>query len=60
MFDWDMDSQVAIAKYIRKSWETAPLKTLIHQETLPGHTAVPEDSSDDVWKQWLITHCESH
>jgi predicted Zn-dependent protease len=60
MLDYDMESQIAIAKYIRKSWETAPLKTLIQQETLAGYTAVPEGASNDVWKQWLVTHCDFH
>nr|BBE38580.1 FAD-dependent glucose dehydrogenase [Aspergillus bisporus]BBE38581.1 FAD-dependent glucose dehydrogenase [synthetic construct] len=60
MFDWDTDSQVAIAKYIRKSWETAPLKTLIQDETLPGYGAVPQGASDDEWKQWLISTYRSN
>lgn len=60
MLDWDMQTQIAIAKYKRKSWETAPLKNSIQQENLPGYTAVPEGASGNVWKQWLVTHCKSY
>ncbi|KAF9894019.1 hypothetical protein FE257_008991 [Aspergillus nanangensis] len=52
MLDWDMDSYVAIAKYIRRSIESYPLRTLVKEAT-PGTQAVPH-GSDESWKNWIL------
>ncbi|PYH94523.1 alcohol oxidase [Aspergillus ellipticus CBS 707.79] len=58
-FDWDIDSTIAIAKYIRKTLQTAPLKDLIAVETSPG-AAVATDAEESVWEDWLLTEYRSN
>ncbi|KAI9923923.1 hypothetical protein ASPWEDRAFT_38604 [Aspergillus wentii DTO 134E9] len=53
MFGWDISSQVGIAKYIRRIFQTAPLKQLVQTETAPGFEAVPQGASEDVWADWV-------
>ncbi|BDD63465.1 hypothetical protein MAP00_008350 [Monascus purpureus] len=54
MFDYDMDIHVSIAKFIRRIFETEPMRGLIQEETAPGFSAVAQNSSDDAWKNWLL------
>ncbi|KKA20115.1 Glucose oxidase [Rasamsonia emersonii CBS 393.64] len=52
MFDWDVQQQIGTAKFIRNLYKTAPLSSLVKNETEPG-SAVPEGASDSVWEAWL-------
>lgn len=58
MFDWDVQQQVSIGKFVRKLHHTSPLSSIIQTETDPG-TAVPEGASDSVWAAWLKKTCKS-
>ncbi|KAL1963327.1 hypothetical protein VTN77DRAFT_8448 [Rasamsonia byssochlamydoides] len=53
MFDWDVQQQISIAKFIRNFYKTAPLSGILQTETKPGTSAVREGASDGVWAEWL-------
>lgn len=57
MQDWDVISQVAGARFIRKFKDTEPLKSVLGGETSPGLAVVPENATDDVWAEWLSSTC---
>lgn len=57
MFDWDVQQQIGAVKFIRNTYKTAPLNSVIKNETRPG-TAVPEGASDSVWEAWLKETCK--
>lgn len=57
MFDWDVQQQIGTAKFIRNLYKTAPLSSLVKNETEPG-SAVPEGASDSVWEAWLKETCK--
>ncbi|RAL12634.1 GMC family oxidoreductase [Aspergillus homomorphus CBS 101889] len=54
MFDWDLDSQIAVAKYIRDSFAAAPLGHLVKGMATPAPDVVAQDASDAEWKAWLF------
>ncbi|KAJ5885960.1 glucose oxidase [Penicillium subrubescens] len=51
---------VATAFIAQAEYRSHKRLPVAEQETLPGYTAVPEGASDDVWKQWLVTHYRSN
>ena len=53
MFDSDLAAQVAIAKFVRKVYGTAPFSATIGGELLPGLATVPANATDDEWGAWL-------
>ncbi|KAH1397656.1 hypothetical protein KXW21_005269 [Aspergillus fumigatus] len=53
LLDWDIQLQVAIAKFIRRMFRSAPLEGMIEEESRPGLSAVPGDAADEVWGNWL-------
>ncbi|KAE8372289.1 putative glucose oxidase [Aspergillus bertholletiae] len=53
LFEWDIQIQIAMSKFLRRIWSTGDLHNLIQNETLPGFTEVPEDASDEVWEKWV-------
>ncbi|KFY74509.1 hypothetical protein V499_05464 [Pseudogymnoascus sp. VKM F-103] len=54
LVDFDVDVQVAIAKWTRKFWETPPIQGLA-TETSPGFDALPKDASYEQWANWVKT-----
>ncbi|PWY96131.1 alcohol oxidase [Aspergillus sclerotioniger CBS 115572] len=59
-FDWDLDSQIEVSKYIRKTFESAPLSDIVVEETTPGFSDVAADASEEVWTEWLFTQYRSN
>ena len=53
MFESDVQAQIAIAKFVRKVFSTAPLSASVGGEVAPGSATVPEDATDEVWSEWL-------
>lgn len=58
MFQSDLKAQIAVAKFIRKAFMTAPLKDFVGQEYAPGTEHVPENASDAVWESWIKSNCK--
>lgn len=56
LVDFDIDVQVAIAKWTRKFWETPPIQGLAI-EMSPGFDALPKDASYEQWANWVKTTC---
>ncbi|KAL1643757.1 hypothetical protein SLS58_004773 [Diplodia intermedia] len=53
MLGYDVDSQVEIARWVRKLFATAPLADVVGAETWPGTKAVASNASDAAWSRWL-------
>lgn len=59
MFDWDKQLHIAIAKYVRRIFESSPMRDLLHGETSPGFHAVAENASSEDWEKWIFdNHCK--
>ena len=59
MYDYDLKTQIAIARYIRSIFASEPINSLVAGESSPGFDAVPEGGSDEEWKAWLFGgYCE--
>lgn len=58
MLDWDNKLQIGIAKLIRRSYETYPLRNLVKAESSPGLKAIPQNASDAEWREWIVSHCK--
>lgn len=53
-FDYDIDTQVHAARFIRKLYQnTEPLKNIVAFEGYPGLEAVAEDASKESWSKWM-------
>ena len=57
---WDAQAQVASAKYIRRLFGAAPLKTLVAGEQSPGTGSVAANANDDAWAGWLKANFRSN
>ncbi|OJD35545.1 glucose oxidase [Diplodia corticola] len=53
MLEYDLDSQVAIARWMRKLFAAAPLADVAGAETWPGTKAVAANAGDAAWSKWL-------
>jgi choline dehydrogenase-like flavoprotein len=53
MLDWDVHSQVQVARFIRELYAAEPFAALIGEETSPGLQTVPASADDDTWAAWL-------
>ncbi|KAE8332471.1 putative glucose oxidase [Aspergillus sergii] len=53
LFEWDIQIQIAMSKFLRRLFKSGDLNSLISNETLPGFTEVPQDASDEAWKKWI-------
>ena len=58
MLEWDAQIQIAMSKFLRKMYNTGDFKDLIANETLPGLSVVPENASDETWKEWIGDQCK--
>ena len=58
MLEWDAQIQIAMSKFLRKMYKTGDFKDLIANETLPGLSVVPENASDETWKEWIGEQCK--
>lgn len=52
-FGWDRQTQITIARYIRRLFATSPLKDMVTGETYPGNDKIPVSANDTVWTSWL-------
>ena len=57
MIDWDLKAHVAVTKFIRKMYQTAPLKDMIMMEKAPGK-ALPGNATDEAWKDYAQENCK--
>lgn len=57
MLEWDQMAHVAVMKYIRKVYQTAPLKDMIMLEKEPGH-ALSKNATDDQWGDYAKSNCK--
>lgn len=57
LVEWDLEVQVAIAKWTRKFWETQPMEGLA-VEISPGFEVVPANASDGEWGEWIKGTCK--
>ncbi|KAK0638203.1 Glucose oxidase [Lasiodiplodia hormozganensis] len=53
---WDMTEQVGTAKYIRQLFNTAPLKSLLANETEPGAAV----ATDEQLSEWILENYRSN
>ncbi|KAE8317147.1 putative glucose oxidase [Aspergillus transmontanensis] len=53
LFEWDVQIQIDMSKFLRRMFKTGELNGLISNETLPGFTEVPQDASGEAWKKWI-------
>lgn len=56
MLDWDLIAHVAVAKFIRKMYQTTPLSDMIKFEKAPGR-ALSENATDTEWADYAKKHC---
>jgi len=56
LIDFDLEVQIAIAKWTRKLSETEPLVGSV-AEISPGFEVVPENATDAVWGDWIKSSC---
>lgn len=54
MLGFDTEMHVAVAKYIRKIFQSAPLSDNIQEETAPGQSVLSATATDEEWEQWLM------
>ncbi|TGO49519.1 hypothetical protein BCON_0208g00220 [Botryotinia convoluta] len=55
MFDWDVTSQIATAKFIRSIYATSPLSSFVGSETKPGLNTVSANATEAEWFDWVKT-----
>jgi hypothetical protein len=53
MLDWDAKSYVAVAKYIRRAFDSYPLSSIVKEST-PGYSVLPRNASEQSWKEWIF------
>ncbi|KAF2083468.1 GMC oxidoreductase [Saccharata proteae CBS 121410] len=53
MLDYDLQSQIGIARFGRKVASTAPFNSIAGTETWPGTESVPASGNDAAWTKWL-------
>ncbi|OKL57943.1 hypothetical protein UA08_06869 [Talaromyces atroroseus] len=53
MFEHDLNAQADVARFIRKTFRTAPLSDLVGDEFAPGLELLPENASDSTWASWV-------
>ncbi|KAE8142842.1 putative glucose oxidase [Aspergillus pseudotamarii] len=53
LFEWDVQIQIAMSKFLRQMYKTGELKSLVGNESLPGFKEVPQDASDEAWTKWI-------
>ncbi len=52
LVDFDLQVQIAIAKWTRNFWATEPMSSLITMEISPGYSVLPENATDAEWAEW--------
>jgi choline dehydrogenase-like flavoprotein len=57
MFNQDLDAQVDVARFIRKSFATNPLSTVVGDEVAPGMDNLPNSAPDTAWADWVKSSC---
>lgn len=57
MLEWDLLAHIAVMKYIRKVYQTSPLKDMVMLEKTPGY-AIPKNATDAQWEDYAKKNCE--
>ncbi|KAJ5894668.1 hypothetical protein N7495_006359 [Penicillium taxi] len=60
MLDFDLYSQVAAAKFIRKLYKTQPFAAIVQGETSPSLSTIAASASEDGWSTWLKSKYRSN
>lgn len=60
MLDYDLELQIATAKYIRDVFATEPFAAYAGTETTPGFDAVAADADETTWRSWAVTKYRSN
>ncbi|ROW04124.1 hypothetical protein VSDG_00941 [Cytospora chrysosperma] len=60
MLDYDVELQVATAKFIRDVFATEPFASIAGTETTPGFDAVSADADQATWKSWAVSKYRSN
>lgn len=58
MFEPDITAEADVAQYIRKIFDTLPLKDLVSEEVSPGLDDIPANATEDEWKEWVKSTCK--
>ncbi|KAJ5776540.1 uncharacterized protein N7511_001551 [Penicillium nucicola] len=53
MFAQDIDAQADVAHFIRKIFDTAPLKSIVGDEMTPGYDVVAANATGSAWDSWI-------
>lgn len=56
MLDWDLQAHIAVMKFIRRMYQTAPLQDMIMLEKSPGH-AISQNATDAEWAAYAKQNC---
>jgi hypothetical protein len=56
LVDFDLEVQIAIAKWTRKFWNTEPMRSMA-TEVSPGFEIVPKNATDAQWGEWIKSSC---
>lgn len=60
MLDYDLQLQVATAKYIRNVFATGPFAAYAGTETTPGFDAVADEADEATWRAWAVSQYRSN
>nr|AER13599.1 glucose dehydrogenase [Colletotrichum gloeosporioides] len=60
MLDYDVELQVATAKFIRSVFGTGPFASVAGTETTPGFDVIPADADEATWKSWATKEYRSN
>lgn len=53
MFDYDVKTQVEVARWMRKLFSIGPLADIAGADTWPGTNTVPSNASYEAWSSWI-------
>jgi choline dehydrogenase len=57
LVDYDLQVQIAIAKWTRKFFATAPMASIVLAEVSPGFANVPANATDAQWEGFIKSTC---
>lgn len=60
MLDYDVELQVATAKFIREVFATEPFAAIAGTETTPGFDVIATDADAATWKDWAVSKYRSN
>ncbi|ROW03691.1 hypothetical protein VMCG_05356 [Cytospora schulzeri] len=60
MLDYDLELQIATAKFIREVFATEPFAAVAGTETTPGFDVIAADADRATWKDWAVSKYRSN